>query len=147
MAIWQFDCMVIPHDNIEMDVDSEDILLWKGENILVDLEEKIEQILLRNKSWSKDIYQYGSLDKTCIELLCENACTFEFSMRLDLRSLSKENFKRIVGMIGEINGYILYQKEIYSPDFGIIIEVLKKSPAAQFCRDPIGYFESLEKRK
>ena len=68
MAIWQFDCMVIPHDNIEMDVDSEDILLWKGENILVDLEEKIEQIL--------KIHQLNSsvrAEQLSIEIFCDIA--------------------------------------------------------------------------
>ena len=146
MAIWQFDCMVIIKDNIGLDIESEEILIWRDSNLLDVFYKKIESILPQEKSWSKERCQYGHIDKTCIELIYYKIKKrFIFKLRLDLRSLSKSDLVKILDMINEINGRILYQGEIYSPDLEILLELLKESDAARFCEDPRGFFENLNK--
>jgi len=139
MAIWQFEFMVIPSSNATMDISSEEILLWKTE-LLKDFKESIEKILSLEKNWSEDIEQCGKIDETCIKFLHENSRT-EVSVRLDLRSLSKQNFEKILSMISEVKGQILYQEKLYLPDFNQILQLWRESDAARFCKNPKEYFE------
>jgi hypothetical protein len=141
MAIWQFECMVIPNENTEMDISSEDILLWRTE-LLKTFMENIKKILPFEKNWSEDIEQYGKVDETCIKILHEKDMA-EVSIRLDLRSLSKKDFETIISIVSEAKGQILYQEKLYQPDFNEIIILIRESDAARFCENPTEYFKSL----
>jgi hypothetical protein len=141
MAIWQFECMVIPSENAEMDISSEDILLWRTK-LLKTFMGNIKKILPLEKNWSEDIEQYGKIDETCIKILHEKDMA-EVSVRLDLRSLSKKDFEMIIGIISETKGQILYQEKLYQPDFNEIIRLTRESDAARFCENPTEYLKSL----
>lgn len=140
MAIWQFDFMVIPKSNVAMDMHTDEILLWRVE-LLEDFRENIKEILPLKKSWSKNIILYGNVDETCIELFCEQMM-LEFSVKLDLRSLSKEVFNKIIDMISEIDGQILYQEKLYPSDSEVLIQLVRESDAARFCKNPREYFDN-----
>lgn len=60
MAIWQFDCYIIPKKNVDADIhlDSENILSWGKQSISV---EKVD-FLEKQTSWTTDIVQYGKDD-------------------------------------------------------------------------------------
>lgn len=143
MAIWQFDCMIIPSKNINMDVDSDNVLSWRGETLSTNFIESLNVLLPSNEGWSSDILLYGKDDETCIKLLCEEGEIEEISMRLDLRSLGKEGFGKILNLIDDINGEILYDKRIYKPKSQTFLELIRTSSAAKFCENPQRYFEEL----
>lgn len=65
MAIWQFDCYIIPKKNVTANIglESDEIFNWGNQSSTI---EKID-FLEKQKSWSPKISQYGKSDETCIE--------------------------------------------------------------------------------
>lgn len=63
MAVWQFQCNIIPlRENIDK-LSRDEMISWK------DISQPITSLdfLEREKSWSTDIVQFGNIDETCIE--------------------------------------------------------------------------------
>ena len=143
MAIWQFDCYIIPKKNVIANVclDSDDILAWGTQSI------SIENInfLEKQKSWSSKILQYGKEDETCIDFFYEKGFLTEINCRFDLRSLSKEMLQKILDYVQKIEGMIFYDGKIYSPDINEIIELMKNSKANKFCQNPINFLDELSR--
>lgn len=141
MALWQFDFYIVPRKRcvIAKDLDNEDILSWKQDEI-----SSIEiSFLERKTSWTEDIVQYGELDGTCIEFLYEDRKLEEISCRFDLRALSKNLLKEILDFVGKIDGMIFYEGKIYEPKLDEVVELMKNSKANKFCQNPINFFEEL----
>ena len=139
MALWQFDFYIVPRERcvIVEDLGNEDILSWKQDDI-----SSIEiDFLEKEKSWTKDIVQYGKADETCIQFLYEDKIFEEISCRFDLRSLSKKMLEKILAYIQKIEGMIFYEGKIYYPNIEEIVEIMKKSNANKFCQNPRNYFE------
>ena len=107
MAVWQFDCYIIPKKNVTANacLESDEIFIWGKQTVAI---EKIG-FLEKQKSWSPKISQYGKSDETCIEFFYENEILIEIYCRLDLRSLSKKILEKILGYAQEIDGMILMQ--------------------------------------
>lgn len=65
VAVWQFQCNIIPlRENIDK-LDCDEIISWQGVS-----QPKINLYFLeREKGWSTDIVQYGKTEETCIEFL------------------------------------------------------------------------------
>lgn len=143
MALWQFDCYLVPKQKIvTCDIDRDEILSWNVCNISsIDLD-----FLERQESWTQDIVQYGKDNETCIRLLYENGYVQEISCRFDLRSLSKNLLDRILNFFMKMEGMILYEGKIYSPRSNEIIELMKSSKANKFCQNPIRYLEETSAR-
>lgn len=134
MAIWQVNCYIIPNKNAILFSNTEDerILCWGKQNQNI---EKID-FIKKEKSWSNEISQYGKDSETCIEFLYENDILQEINCRLDVRSLSKKVLQSILDYTEKIDGLILYENKIYSPNIVEIIELIKKSRANKFCENP-----------
>ena len=141
MAIWQFDCYIIPKNNVITNVclDCDDILSWGMQN------RDIENIdfLEKQKSWSSKISQYGKEDETCIEFFYEKDFLMEIHCRFDLRSLSKKMLQNILDYVKKNEGMIFCDGRIYSPDINEIIKLMKNSKANKFCQNPMNLFEEL----
>ena len=138
MAIWQFQCNIIP---ARMNIDGlsrDELISWKG------VPQPLHKIkfLEEEKSWSKDIIQYGKLDETCIEFMYVDNILDEISCRLDLRSLTKTNFILLIEYVKEIGAIFLVGDKIYSPQIEEMLEIMKKSRANQFCKNPVEYISS-----
>ena len=141
MALWQFDFHIVPRRKcvIAEDLDNEDILSWKQDEI-----SSIEiSFLERKASWTEDIVQYGRVDGTCIEFLYEDKNLEEISCRFDLRSLSKKLLKEILDFVEKIDGMVFYEGKIYAPKLDVVVELMKNSKANNFCQNPIKFFEEL----
>ena len=117
MALWQFNCYIVPKQKvvIEEKLDDENILSWNMCNIIL---EKID-FLEKQVSWTEDIVQYGKDNETCIQFLYEDGLVEEISCRFDLRSLSKKMLEQILDYINKIEGMIFYEGNI-------ILRALKK---------------------
>lgn len=143
MAIWQFEYIIIPRGRRKEEYLEERLISWEGIEISVSAIEKLSRMLLQEKSWTKDIEQYGSIEGTCIEFLYEDNYIVEINGRLDLRNLSKVMLTEIVAYINMIKGDILYQNNIYEAQLDIMIELLKGSQQAKFCSNPKEYLKTL----
>lgn len=83
MAIWQFQCNIIPK-RLNFDrLSHDEMISWKG----VPQPSHDLKFLEQEDSWSKDIIQYGKSDETCIEFIYIDNILDEISCRLDLRSV------------------------------------------------------------
>lgn len=143
MAIWQFYFMLIPSKNSSLDAQSEEISSWRGRKVPDQFLDSANEILGKVDSWSSDIIQYGDLDETCIELLCENQEILEISVRLDLRTLDKKLFDKIICLTRSLDCKMLYDKKVYDIEQDILISLLRESKSARFCEDPYGYLSQL----
>ena len=143
MAIWQIDFMIVPSKNATMDANLEDFFLWNNE-LLEDFKRNIKKSWSPEESWSKNIEQYGKLDETCMELMGDEKNMVEISVRLDLRSLSKAELKFILSETKAIDGIIFYNEQVYEADLAIALDLLRNSPAAQFCENPKEFFKNLD---
>lgn len=134
MAIWQFQCNIIPlRGNINA-LNFDEIISWQN-NIT---------FLERKKSWSENIIQYGNIDETCIEFIYGKGALEEINCRLDLRTLSKENLIQILEYIQNIGACFIVENKIYSPDLEKIIPVIKQSKAYQYCKNPLEYIKNCQ---
>lgn len=141
MAIWQFECYIIPKKNADNNVklEMEDAIFWGKQDTSIE----IIDFLGKQKSWSSKISQYGKDDKTCIEFLYKNEVLEEISCRFDLRSLSKKLLEQILDYVKKIDGLIFYDNKIFPPNIEEIVELMKCSKANKFCQNPIGYFDEI----
>lgn len=144
MAIWQFQCSIIPtRVNIDR-LSRDEVISWKG----VSQPSHEIEFLEQKKSWSKDIIQYGESDETCIEFIYIDNMLDEISCRLDLRSLTKTKLTSLIEYVQKIGAMFLVGDMVYSPKTEDILESMKNSKANQYCKNPVDFIlsqnESLE---
>lgn len=138
MAIWQFQCNIVS-TRLNFDrLSRDEMISWKG----VPQPPHNLKFLEPEDSWSKDIIQYGKSDETCIEFIYIDNILDEISCRLDLRSLTKNNLISLIEYVQEIGAMFLVGDKLYSPRMEEIIEVMKKSRANRFCKNPVEYILS-----
>lgn len=107
VAVWQFQCNIIPlRENIDK-LDCDEIISWQGVS-----QPKINLYFLeREKGWSTDIVQYGKTEETYIEFLFAKNELEEISYRLDLRTLTKYELTQIIEYVQSIEAYFLLKIE------------------------------------
>ncbi len=145
MAIWQFDFMIIPQIRDIKDYnDNNNYMSWHGIKIPEDSLEFLSIHLPIGKSWSNDIRQYGDKDSTCIEIYMLDNDIDEIRCRFDLRNISKSLLENVISFINIINGKVYINGKSYKADIPSIIELVRESDAARFCKSPIDYFKYLD---
>jgi len=139
MAIWQFQCNIIPaRVNIDR-LSRNEIISWKGETQPSHEVTFLEQ----EKSWSKDIIQYGKSGETCIEFIYIDNMLDEIDCRLDLRKFTKTKLILLVEYVQEIGAMFFAGDMIYAPKVENLLEAMKNSKANQYCKNPMNYLLSL----
>ena len=139
MAIWQFQCNIIPaRVNIDR-LSRNEIISWKGET----QPSHVVPFLEQEKSWSKDIIQYGKSGETCIEFIYIDNMLDEIDCRLDLRKFTKTKLILLVEYVQEIGAMFFAGDMIYAPKVENLLEAMKNSKANQYCKNPMNYILSL----
>lgn len=145
MAIWQFECMIIPNNRKKMDyVDIDKYISWNGLKIPKDSFEFLSKQLPMEEGWTKDIRQYGNIDSTCIEIYMTENDVDEIRIRFDLRNISMSLLENIVTFINNINGAIYLNGNTIEVNMQSIIELIKDSDATIFCNDPLDFLKKLD---
>lgn len=135
MAIWQFQCNIIPkRTNVEQ-LSLDRILSWEG----VTQPAYPITFLKREGTWSSDIAQFGKSDETCLKFVFDNGTLREIECRLDLRNLTKSTLAHLLEYIENNNAMVWINGQVYSPTMEKIVEVMKQSEANQFCKNPKEY--------
>ncbi|MDE7446195.1 MAG: hypothetical protein K2N15_10935 [Lachnospiraceae bacterium] len=138
MAVWQFQCNIIPlRENIDK-LSRDEMISWK------DISQPITSpdFLEREKSWSTDIVQFGNIDETCIEFIYDKDKLEEINCRLDLRTLTKHDLIQIIDYVKSIGACFLVDDKIYPSKLESMIPIMKQSKANQYCKSPLEYFKS-----
>lgn len=139
MAVWQFQCNIIPvKENIDK-LSYDEKISWKD----ISQPETELDFLECKKSWSTNIVQYGNIDETCIEFIYDGDKLEVINCRLDLRTLSKHNLIEIVDYVKCIGACFLIGDKICPPELESIISIMKQSEANKYRKNPVEYIESL----
>lgn len=139
MAIWQFQCNIIPMRVNSDGLSRDEVISWKG----VSQPSHEIKFIKREQSWSEDIIQYGKSDETCIEFIYNNNMLDEINCRLDLRRLTKAMLIALVKYVQEIDAMFLVGDMVCLPKIEDMIEVIKNSEANQYCKSPMEYILNL----
>lgn len=140
MAIWQFQCFIVPLIRNTDKLRGDEKISWKNvEKPLI-----YPDFLEGGKSWSTDIVQYGNIDKTCIEFIYDKDTLEEINCRMDLRTLTKHNLTRIVEYVQSIEACFLVNDKICLPELEMVISFMKQSKANQYCKNPLEYFKNID---
>lgn len=67
----------------------------------------------------------------------------EMDCRLDLRNLTKQKLNSLIKYVKEIEGMFFVDGEMYPAEVEIMVEVMKRSKANRYCKNPLEYFLSL----
>ena len=101
------------------------------------------ELFPEEKSWHSGTRQFGSLDSTCLELFAGE----ELSLRLDLRSLTREQLEGIVAFAAENGLKLKHKGKLYEPSYESFAALIKASDAYRFVSSPEEFFEGLEQQK
>ena len=101
----------------------------------------IDDIFPATKSWCKTIMQYGSLDSTCLEIDTDD--NEAISLRVDLRSISKDQLQTLCSFAKENDLFIKYNDTIYECSFDIFLSIFKESNANRFLLDPEAFLNEI----
>ena len=83
------------------------------------------------------------MDETCIEYIYIENKLEEIACKLDLRSLTKEKLNLLVEYVKEIDAMLLVEDSVYLSNVEDILEIMKKSKANKFFKNPLAYFSSI----
>jgi|GEM_PF-392810 len=168
MAVWQFTIYLIKKSKVgDYDVampfeKNENALNWEREKVSKDSIKAIAKVLPPEKSWSKNIEQYGKIDETCLQFSFDSRRLCSMYFRLDLRSLTKDIIDEILKFMQVNDAYFvqvsdckrfdpkdgsvieLGDNNCYPAEEKALIELLRNSNAYKFCKDPNGYLGSLD---
>lgn len=100
----------------------------------------IESVFPEEKSWCKTIKQYGELDSTCLEIDTEDG---SISVRIDLRSITKEELQILCDFIKENHFLIKYNEAVYEGSIDSFLEIFRVSDANRFLSAPVAYLEEI----
>jgi len=155
MAIWQFDFIVVPKENIIIKFksypekinldDIDDIGNWNHHNLIESTLKELAIVLKPTKSWSDEIKQFGRIDESCVKLLYDKNILEEISVRLDLRNLTYEILKPIINFIKENNALIITDDgNLINAEINELINQIKKSDSYSFVKNPKDFLMTLE---
>jgi len=154
MAIWQFDLLVIPRKQIQqygcaekLDAGCYDQHEWWDNFVSVkDVVDRIDIVLKRKESWSKDILMWGAEDSNRIDLCVTENVVSELLIRLDLRDISRSFLDEIVNLARDLSCVFCTDDwKIIDTDVELVIESLATSDAAHYVAGPEGFLEKLGK--
>ena len=145
MAIWQVNFTVIPKEKelVFLGLPEKDVS-WEGYSIKDESLKIISKVLIPEKSWCKEIKQFGGLEESCLELYYHENTIEEIRLRIDLRSISLNLLEQIITFLQTNNAVLLTDEDkIIQPIIEGIIKEVKNSKANKFLTNPEGFLKRL----
>lgn len=131
MAIWQVPISLISQKSTK-----------KSKTVFFNSINALSEVLPEEKSWCTSIKQYGNIDSTCLEIYFGNSVP-EVELRIDLRSITKEELSAIIDFANKNSYKAKYSDEILEPTLENFIKILSESDANQFVSNPHKYLKEL----
>lgn len=140
MALWQKSYFIVPkksdyylfeNQNLKSFKDDDffdDELLWNKYNFDVNILKVLESILMKNKSWSNNIFLFGSEESNCIEILVINKEIKSFNLRVDFTTNYQKFLKNFITFCS-LNDLVLIDEQliVLYPNFDDIESNIKNS--------------------
>ena len=155
MAVYQTNIQLIPREWAKQAGFSPDALYdedgfdtapaWSGRSLPHDIDAMLARILPPAKSWDHDLSCWGSDKGSDIHVWRENGQIQSVGFRIDLR----QEPSRLVSEISSLAvalACVLFvpgQRTIIEPGADTLKQLLLRSDAAMFIRDPAGFLRSL----
>ena len=140
MAIWQFYCNIVSVTKSIDKLSHDEMISWRDmPQPRLDID-----FLQQEESWAKNIVQYGNIDETCIQFIYHEDNLDEIQCRIDLRTISKPMFDKIIAYVQNIEACFLIEDKIYPPETESIVKTMMQSKEYQYCQNPLEYFKSFE---
>lgn len=133
MAAWQCDFYIVPKERVKFGEmpNYDGIPSWKKKSMPIEAVNALEKFLPIEKSWSKDIIQYGELESTCMEIFSISDEEVDIFLRLDLSKLTSNIYDAILRFILDCNCviYVVSTNKTYAGDENGLKQVIKESLA------------------
>ena len=134
MAIWQFDCDIVPAE-IKNCAEQP----WRS----YDPPRSSVDFLPLAISRPGLLRQYGDTDSTCILMLYDGETLTDIRCRLDLRKLLKRDLSALIDYTKKIRGAFCIDNKLYAPEMDTLVDLMKASEANRFCKDPETYLKTI----
>jgi hypothetical protein len=155
VAIWQVPIEFIPalwakendykSDSLYDEEGFDTTCAWKEHQPKKDLEKIFGQILPKAKSWDEELTLWGSDKIHDIHVWHENGLVFSIGFRLDLREKVTSIMGALIEAAKELDCVFFApsQKTIFEPNMFAFTQCIRKSGAAKFAKDPMGYLDEI----
>lgn len=146
MAVWQIYLDIIQKDKIENKSPEEIcnkkdyIIAWERKIII----NALNGSFVKEKSWSRDIEQFGNLEESCIEVYHINEALAEISARIDVRTATTATLLSLLDFINENDAFILIENTPYEATKENLALIIKDSRAYEFCNNPEKFLMDLK---
>ncbi len=131
MAIWQ----------VALDLVKKDDHIDFASPTFISSLKKIDEFFPATKSWCKTIKQYGKLDSTCLEIDTDD--NDAISLRVDLRSISKEQLQILCNFAKENDLFVKYNDTLYESCVDTFLNIFRESRANKFLLAPETFLEEI----
>lgn len=149
MAVWQFDVALLPQSWIEAggevgvlfgEEGFEPAVAWRGYED-AGLEESLDVMLPRAKSWHADLALWGSYESDCIQSWRHRGRVESIEVRFDLRNPNMALFRELVNFAhtSRLAIVVLATKAVPAADTHRLIRAAAESDAAHFVVDPASF--------
>lgn len=154
MAVWQFQTKLVPcatamdHGLLPgqrlSDAQREEIAWWSGKTIAAEKLQQLSKALPPGKSWTEELEVFGDLETTCVTILSDSGAVVEVNARLDLRTLSPEAGRAVLGFARGLECLLVTDDNlVLKPDSAGLAEAIKTSSAYRFVKDPHAFLSTL----
>jgi len=152
VAVWQFNITLVPKRwfdtggsvaSLANDEGWETAQTWKG----IDgsgLQERVEGILPRGKSWHPALTLWGSEEESDIQMFREHGFVESLGVRFDLRKPDMQLFRTISDLAQEYDLVIVdVARKRTIRDLNDLVRAAAESDAAHFVLDPASFLEQV----
>jgi hypothetical protein len=154
MALWQFNVALLPQSWLDGGGDVidlfgeegfESVAAWRGYDE-IRLQNSLDEILSRGKSWHPELTLWGSNDSDDIQLWRDAGEVVSVQVRFDLRKPNMALFGEVVDITRALRLAILVlaTRRILPADIGDLIRAAAESDAAHFVVDPASFLSDLQ---
>lgn len=105
----------------------------------------LEITLPEEKSWCPSIKQFGKIDSTCLEIDCSSDGHIEeFSLRIDLRNITKPQVDIICEFANQNNLVIQHKNQTFECTTESISHILRQSEGMAFVKNPVQFLQHVK---
>ena len=126
------------------DAQREEIAWWSGKMVAAEKLRQLSKVLPPGKSWTEELEVFGDLETTCVSLLRDSNTVVEVNACLDLRTLSAEAGKAVLGFARGLECLLVTDDNlVLKPDSAALAEAIQASSAYRFVKDPRAFLSGI----
>jgi len=144
MAIWQYQCEIVPENVLgSLSYASRELMdnaNWSFNELQLNdkLKSELSSILPPTEPWHKELYIWGNLNSNCIEVWLEDGYVSSISCRFDTHAPSMDFVKAVCQLAKQLQCKIIYQRylDVLSADYTVVFNAIVNSVNKKVLEDP-----------